>query len=227
MAWEALEDAFENNAAEVHSYLHMETGEVVRLVDGVADPAVQGRIAADPKYLHVDPVSSREQYRWMERFIESVQDAEFKERLVRSIDGKGAFRRFKDALAGSAVERERWFQFRRERLKASMDVWLETHGIEVVPRVSWTVPSAEEVQPRAEVGEVERRSRVDVVDEQRTRLRDLAELVPARDLDAAVAFLEFLHGRRRAHRAKAQDDAQPRAGADPKTGAGGQGSGSR
>ena len=36
--WEALEDAFENNAPEVHSYLHLTTGEVLRVVDGVADP---------------------------------------------------------------------------------------------------------------------------------------------------------------------------------------------
>ena len=39
VAWEALEDAFENNAPEVHSYLHFDTGEVIRVVDGVADPA--------------------------------------------------------------------------------------------------------------------------------------------------------------------------------------------
>ena len=36
--WEALEDAFENNAPEVHSYLHLGTGEVLRVVDGIADP---------------------------------------------------------------------------------------------------------------------------------------------------------------------------------------------
>ena len=36
--WEALEDAFENNAPEVHSYLHLTTGEVLRVVDGIADP---------------------------------------------------------------------------------------------------------------------------------------------------------------------------------------------
>ncbi len=32
--WEALEDAFENNAPEVHSYLHLGSGEVLRVVDG-------------------------------------------------------------------------------------------------------------------------------------------------------------------------------------------------
>src|SRR4051794_37841999 len=61
--WEALEDAFENNAPEVHSYLHLTTGEVLRIVDGVADPQMHARIAADPTYLRIDPVSSREQYR--------------------------------------------------------------------------------------------------------------------------------------------------------------------
>ena len=60
--WEALEDAFENNAPEVHSYLHLVTGDVLRVVDGVADPQMHARIAADTNYLRIDPVSSREQY---------------------------------------------------------------------------------------------------------------------------------------------------------------------
>lgn len=45
--WEPLEDAFENNAPEVHSYLHLKTGEVLRVVDGVADPQMHARIASD------------------------------------------------------------------------------------------------------------------------------------------------------------------------------------
>ena len=49
--WEALEDAFENNAPEVHSYLQIATGEVIRVVDGVADPQMHARIAADPGYV--------------------------------------------------------------------------------------------------------------------------------------------------------------------------------
>jgi len=98
VAWEALEDAFENNAPEVHSYLHLMTGEVMRIVDGVADPVTHARIVADPQYCRVDPVSSREQYRWMERFIATVDEGPLRQRLLQSIDGKGAFRRFKDVL---------------------------------------------------------------------------------------------------------------------------------
>jgi hypothetical protein len=56
--WESLEDAFENNAPEVHSYLHLTTGEVLRVVDGVADPQMHVRIASDGNYLRIDRGSS-------------------------------------------------------------------------------------------------------------------------------------------------------------------------
>src|ERR1700750_2872524 len=129
VAWEALEDAFENNAPEVHSYLHLGTGEVIRVVDGVADPGTHARIATDPTYLRVDPVSSREQYRWMERFIPIVDEEPLRSKLLQSIDGQGAFRRFKDVLMAFPVDRERWFQFRSERLRTCMEGWLDAQNV--------------------------------------------------------------------------------------------------
>ena len=136
--WEALEDAFENNAPEVHSYLHLTTGEVLRVVDGVADPQMHARISADPNYLRIDPVSSREQYRWMERFIPMVDETELRGKLAHAIDGKGAFRRFKDVLMTYAADRERWFAFRSERLRTFMEAWLNAHAITAVPRPGWS-----------------------------------------------------------------------------------------
>src|SRR5262245_8171666 len=135
--WEALEDAFENNAPEVHSYLHLATGEVLRVVDGVADPQMHVRIASDGNYLRIDPVSSREQYRWMERFIPMVEDNELRGKLTQAIDGKGAFRRFKDVLMTYGTDRERWFAFRSERLRTFMEAWLSAHAIRATPRASW------------------------------------------------------------------------------------------
>lgn len=159
IAWEALEDAFENNAPEVHSYLHLATGEVIRIVDGIADPAMHQRVMKDPEYLRVDPVSSREQYRWMERFIATVEESEVKDKLVRSIDGKGAFRRFKDVLMSYPVDRERWFAFRSERLRACMEAWLTAHGIASAERGEWRVPTADEVRPQVEREEERRAGR--------------------------------------------------------------------
>ena len=207
VAWEALEDAFENNAPEVHSYMHLENGEVVRIVDGIADPTMHSRIMADSMYLRVDPVSSREQYRWMERFIDSVEESELKRQLQQSIDGKGAFRRFKDVLMSYPVDRERWFVFRSERLRSCMESWLEAHGITPVERPEWRVPTAEEVKVQVEKTEQERpgrKSRAAMHDVLRTKLRDLADALPARELDAAVAFLEFLRERKHTPRPRAK-----------------------
>ena len=135
--WEALEDAFENNAPEVHSYLHLVSGEVLRVVDGIADPEMHTRITTDANYLRVESVSSREQYRWMERFILMIEEAPFRSALGEAIDGKGAFRRFKDVLMSHAHDRERWFAFRSERLRVFMEAWLSAHAIVAVARPEW------------------------------------------------------------------------------------------
>ncbi len=218
IAWEALEDAFENNAPEVHSYLQLATGEVIRVVDGVADPGMHARIAVDAGYLRVDPVSSREQYRWMERFIATTEEPELSRKLVQSIDGKGAFRRFKDVLMSYPVERERWFTFRSERLKTNMESWLETHGLEAIPRPQWDVPTPDEVRGAAEREEAERpgrRTRAQIAEGQRAKLHEIADALPARELDAAVAFLEFLRERRHVPRARAKGADAPPAAAGP------------
>jgi hypothetical protein len=212
--WEALEDAFENNAPEVHSYLHLTTGEVLRVVDGVADPQMHARISGDNNYLRIDPVSSREQYRWMERFIPMVDEPELRGKLAQAIDGKGAFRRFKDVLMSYAADRERWFAFRSERLRTFMEAWLNAHAIKAVPRPTWAdgPPSVEEPPPDSltpisvqSLGAVEgeapksqsgRRQRN--AEALRQHLKEIGDALGPRELDLLVSFAEFLKARRAA-----------------------------
>jgi hypothetical protein len=202
--WEALEDAFENNAPEVHSYLHLTTGEVLRVVDGVADPQMHVRIASDGNYLRIDPVSSREQYRWMERFIPMVENGELRGKLTQAIDGKGAFRRFKDVLMTYGPERERWFAFRSERLRTFMEAWLAAHAIAPIARPAWadppsSAPESEAVPESAEDGpksQSGRRARN--AETLRLHLKELGDTLGPRDLDMVVGFAEFLKARRAA-----------------------------
>jgi hypothetical protein len=190
--WEALEDAFENNAPEVHSYLHLGTGEVLRVVDGIADPEMHARIASDPAYMRVEPVSSREQYRWMERFIPMVEDPELREQLTAAIDGKGAFRRF-------GTERERWFAFRSERLRVFMEAWLGAHALRPVPRPVWTAEQAPKLKEGPPISqELLGARRKGSAEALRKQLRELAETLGARDLEKVAAFAEFVKARRAA-----------------------------
>ena len=212
--WEALEDAFENNAPEVHSYLHISTGEVLRVVDGIADPEMHQRIASDQSYMRVEPVSSREQYRWMERFIPMVEDKPLSELLVQAIDGKGAFRRFKDVLMSHGPERERWFAFRSERLRVFMEAWLAAHALKPTPRL---VRPAD-APPRAKENdaplsnEVAGPRRGRSLELLRKQLHELVETLSARDVDKVSAFAEFVKARRAArgfaHRADSAESGE-------------------
>jgi uncharacterized protein UPF0158 len=204
--WEALEDAFENNAPEVHSYLHLSTGDVLRVVDGVADPQMHSRIAVDNGYLRVEPVSSREQYRGMERYIQMIDPSELRDALGAAIDGKGAFRRFKDVLMSHATERERWFAFRSERLRVFMEAWLDAHALRAIPRQDSAAPPphVQNLDPSALVAPVvvpvesslPPRSRAPGVEALRRQLKEVAGTLGARDLDKVLTFAEFVRARR-------------------------------
>src|SRR3954469_21888247 len=95
--WSDLEIAFERNSPDQESFLDLENGDLLAIIEGEPDAAARrARVAQTPeRYQRVDPASSREQYRWMERFVSSVAEPTLRERLLIAIDGKGAFRRFK------------------------------------------------------------------------------------------------------------------------------------
>ena len=105
--WSDLEIAFERNSPEQESFLDLENGDLLSIVEGEPDAAARrAKVSNNPdRYVRVEPASSREQYRWMERFVGLVQDQALRERLLVAIDGKGAFRRFKDVLLAFPAER--------------------------------------------------------------------------------------------------------------------------
>lgn len=81
------------------------------------------------RILAIPQQDSHEDYRDMEAFIATVRNRRLQERLERAISGRGAFRYFKDVLLDYPAERERWFQFKQERLHQRILDWLEAHGI--------------------------------------------------------------------------------------------------
>jgi hypothetical protein len=192
--WSDLEIAFERNSPEQESFLDLENGDLLSIVGGEPDAAARrAKVANNPdRYVRVDPASSREQYRWMERFVNSVQDQPLRERLLVAIDGKGAFRRFKDVLLAFPAERERWFAHRSELLHLHIQTWLEHMKIEVASPPPWGQVTAHEEtveMPRSShageaPGEILRRQAREILDE-----------IPASELPTALVFLQFLRER--------------------------------
>jgi hypothetical protein len=90
--------------------------------------------ADDPeRWLPVHGEGSREGYRDMELFIASVKHSGLAERLRIAIGGRGAFRRFKDELARSPGELQRWRALSEERQRGRARSWLAVAGYRVLP----------------------------------------------------------------------------------------------
>lgn len=66
-------------------------------------------------YAPIPNIDSHVGYKDMEDFLETVKDSNLKEKLCTTINGKCAFRRFKDVLVSFPQERERWFEFKEAK----------------------------------------------------------------------------------------------------------------
>jgi len=203
--WDALEIAVERNSPDTDSYLDLTTGRILTITSGDPEAAINRQSVSENirNFLRVEPASSREQYRWMERFVGSVVDEPLRERLIISIDGKGAFRRFKDVLLAYPAERERWFSYRADLLHWHIAQWLEQHEINTTNDPPWGAVEAPQELPA--VGRPVVHGSEAPGEALRRQARDLIETIPAIDLPTAIAFLEFLKQRSAELLARSED----------------------
>jgi Uncharacterised protein family (UPF0158)/Nucleotidyltransferase domain len=119
-------------ALEDHSYDHSwwidpESGEILLWSEYFEE---QGERDPESRGLHpIDPIPSHEGYEEMQAFIESVRDPRARHLFERAIAGRGAFRRFKDALLDFPELRDSWFRFHDARLGRRAIRWLLDEGL--------------------------------------------------------------------------------------------------
>jgi hypothetical protein len=102
-----------------------------------ATGAVEPRFAGEPgdppdtgdELIRVEPLPSSVGYGDMEDFAARVREPRTRDLLERAIAGKGAFRRFKDALLDYPDLRRAWFAFHDARGERRAIEWLLTHGL--------------------------------------------------------------------------------------------------
>ncbi|MBI4579181.1 MAG: hypothetical protein HY718_05730 [Planctomycetes bacterium] len=83
------------------------------------------------RYESIPPIESREGFRIMEDFIPGLTDDTLRDRLWEAIRGKGAFRRFKDALANAGGDLlDQWHRYEEQRHRDMAREWLESLDIE-------------------------------------------------------------------------------------------------
>jgi len=152
---DSVVEAMEMQSDESASYLDTQSGEIIYLSEGLHEsdfddddedvgddpvlPAWQKEERAlaraifndsSERYIDIPVLESHEAYRVMEDFIQQVPDRRMREKLTRSIAGKGAFRRFKDTLGDDEIVRKQWFAFETEAKRQWAVEWLESMEIE-------------------------------------------------------------------------------------------------
>jgi hypothetical protein len=134
--WDDLELALTMHSDEQSAYLNLRTGKIELVAHsftgddvGLSEEEVETGFA-EGYLIPVEPISSRVEYGWMAEFAETVAGRILREMLDLALDGRGAFRRFKDVLSNYPAERERWFAFQQERFDQEMQEWLAENEIE-------------------------------------------------------------------------------------------------
>jgi len=69
-------------------------------------------------------------YNTMKAFAEMLADEMLKKVLLELLDGKNAFRRFKDSLASYPKERKLWYGFNAKAARNEITAWLQTIGMD-------------------------------------------------------------------------------------------------
>jgi hypothetical protein len=127
----------------------------------------------------------------MERFVQSVTDDALRERLILAIDGKGAFRRFKDVLLSYPVERDRWFTYRANLLHIYINGWLEAQEILLGENPPWGAPD-QPPEPDIPLEKPIGQRGEGPTETLRRQARELVDTLPALELPALIAYIRFL-----------------------------------
>ena len=146
-----IADGIESQNDEISFYLNKKTGAVVMITE--EDRSAANRIDEDgdsledfddwqheaikaaieindnsDDYLDLPSRYEVNEYKIMENFCDSIEDENLQEKFFIAINGKGAFRRFKDTAYRHDLL-DNWYEFKMQALKKKAIEWCEENDI--------------------------------------------------------------------------------------------------
>lgn len=121
---ETIKEIADNLELGLRCFVNIETHEVVAMPDEnkYADMETEAwkedmeKVENDPEqYKEIESMRSSDSYQVMEDFVETIDDAFLKGRLIQAIEGHKPFANFKLQIDRSGPYREKWFAFRTQR----------------------------------------------------------------------------------------------------------------
>ncbi|MEO5347866.1 MAG: UPF0158 family protein [Magnetococcus sp. YQC-9] len=146
-----LVDGFDLQNEEYASYLDRQTGEVVTIAHEETRAVERGALLEEfpewqremislaqalledtsHRFLNLPDRWDFHEYGVMKEFCGSLGDTDASDVLFRAIQGKGAFRRFKDTLYQLGMI-EQWYRYRDDALKELLVRWCRANNVEIV-----------------------------------------------------------------------------------------------
>ena len=143
----------QGNNSELSAYLDTKTGEIISIPGDVLEtmedeeedtedlPKWERELIETAKevfdddkgrFLAIPRRESHEGYGLMASFATTVNNKQLGEKLNIALNGKGAFRHFRNVLNEHPDELERWYAFKDEYTRNEAIQWLLSNGIESV-----------------------------------------------------------------------------------------------
>ncbi len=113
------------------AFFNIKTGAIEHFMHNLGDQET-ARIAqaqTNPELRKINPVTTETRYGIMSDFISLVEDINVAGRLRSSISGKGAFRRFREAVDEDDGLRRRWLAYRTKRHYLLALDWMHKLGL--------------------------------------------------------------------------------------------------
>lgn len=124
----SIAEALEDHSDETTWWFDPGTGEVESW-SAYFSSEEEEQHPGDRGLILIEPLPSGVGYRDMEDFIARVRDPRSRDLLQRAIEGRGAFRRFKDTLFEFPELRAAWFAFHDARTERRALEWLADEGV--------------------------------------------------------------------------------------------------
>ena len=128
-----LVDVLEGDPVTGGGRIDLRTGEVwpQAVFEYEIESAEEGEdedLADDGRWLWVVSEGSRAGYRDMKLFVAGVAEPDLADRMPRTLEGRGAFRRLRDELRRWPDLQDRWYLYSAERRRGRARAWLAAEG---------------------------------------------------------------------------------------------------
>jgi hypothetical protein len=121
-----LEEEFDDDMAAFEEVEFDGEYDIPEWMEDEVELAVRIFIEEQGRYVRIPERRPEKVFSAMREFTEGLENAGLREELLAILDGKGSFRRFKDALEPYPRERKKWYGFSTMKAKQEIEDWIRS-----------------------------------------------------------------------------------------------------